>query len=451
MKILHVTFGLPPYANGGLPLYVDHLATRQTAVGHSVIILEPGSLIPQKPTIKKVHNKTHTVYRVYPALPVANNFGVSEPEAYMTPINPSIYHNFLQKINPDIIHVHSIMGIHKDFFTTAKSLGIKLIMTTHDYYGIDLRANFVDSDGNIYLDRNPKKTANRNHGKGLSHKKQLILQTSFYKRIKNCNFLSIVRSKQRNKLKYRHSTQTLPPNIINAYTDLLEYYDEILAQIDFFIFNSSISSDIYKQFIPNIKGKIIHPTSQTHTEKYSKSITKKQNKIEKVIYIGRVEKYKGVDILVDAMQHFPQIQCFLYGDDYSKYETTNIHNMGTFCHKDIQKILSDADLLIMPSRYYETFAFPVLEALEAGIPVLVSSHVGAKDLVEGAPIQAIFEPTKENLYECMNNAQDEQKLKKYRAWIQDHQSSFISDQHDKNIEAVYHKVLSEPIQGSERN
>lgn len=157
MKILHVTFGLPPYASGGLPLYVDYLATEQEKAGHSVFILEPGSLISRKPIIKKIRSTKHVVYRVCPALPVANNFGVPNPQKYITPIDSTIYQNFLQKINPDIIHIHSIMGIHKEFFMTAKKIGMKLVMTAHDYYGIDLRANFVDSDGNIYLDRNPKK------------------------------------------------------------------------------------------------------------------------------------------------------------------------------------------------------------------------------------------------------------------------------------------------------
>ena len=40
-----------------------------------------------------------------------------------------------------------------------------------------------------------------------------------------------------------------------------------------------------------------------------------------------------------------------------------------------------ADLLVAPSIWYETFGFTVLEALSYGVPVIVSDHVGAKDIV----------------------------------------------------------------------
>lgn len=268
------------------------------------------------------------------------------------------------------------------------------------------------------------------------------MQTNFYKRIKNCKVLAKIRHRQRTKIKCHQNIQALTPDIFQAYDNLLKYYDEILTQIDYFIFNSSITANIYKKFIPRVKGRIVHPVSGMRTKKYNNTSSGEHNTIERIAYIGRVERYKGVDILVDAMKNFPEIQCFLYGDDYSKYESPSIHNMGFFRHEDIQRILNNADLLIMPSRYYETFAFPVLEALKSGVPVLVSSHVGAKDLVKNAPVQVIFEPTKKSLCECIKNIQSKQNLEKYRAWIRDNQPNFTPEQHDKVIEEIYHEALS---------
>ena len=44
--------------------------------------------------------------------------------------------------------------------------------------------------------------------------------------------------------------------------------------------------------------------------------------------------------------------------------------------------MDDADCVILPSLWNETFGFTVLEALSYGVPVIVSSHVGAKDIVD---------------------------------------------------------------------
>ena len=52
-----------------------------------------------------------------------------------------------------------------------------------------------------------------------------------------------------------------------------------------------------------------------------------------------------------------------------------------FTHGELEKIMNEADMLVAPSIWYETFGFTVLEALSYGLPVIVSDHVGAKDIV----------------------------------------------------------------------
>lgn len=49
---------------------------------------------------------------------------------------------FLNTINPDIIHIHTLMGLPIEFIRAAKELKIKIIFTTHDYYGLCPKVNF---------------------------------------------------------------------------------------------------------------------------------------------------------------------------------------------------------------------------------------------------------------------------------------------------------------------
>ncbi len=53
-----------------------------------------------------------------------------------------------------------------------------------------------------------------------------------------------------------------------------------------------------------------------------------------------------------------------------------------YLYGQLEEIFGDTDLLVVPSRCYETFGFTVLEALSYGVPVLVSENVGAKDLLD---------------------------------------------------------------------
>ena len=56
-------------------------------------------------------------------------------------------------------------------------------------------------------------------------------------------------------------------------------------------------------------------------------------------------------------------------------------NEEGFSQPELKDIFSNADVLVAPSVWYETFGFTVLEALSYGVPVIVSDHVGAKDIV----------------------------------------------------------------------
>lgn len=58
-----------------------------------------------------------------------------------------------------------------------------------------------------------------------------------------------------------------------------------------------------------------------------------------------------------------------------------------YTYADLESIFDETDALIAPSVWYETFGYTVLEALSFGVPVIVSSTVGAKDMIpEGCGI-----------------------------------------------------------------
>lgn len=52
-----------------------------------------------------------------------------------------------------------------------------------------------------------------------------------------------------------------------------------------------------------------------------------------------------------------------------------------YSYDQLEKIMDESDVVITPSIWYETFGFTVLEALSYGVPVIISDHVGAIDIV----------------------------------------------------------------------
>ena len=57
-------------------------------------------------------------------------------------------------------------------------------------------------------------------------------------------------------------------------------------------------------------------------------------------------------------------------------------------YDQLGNIMNETDVVITPSIWYETFGYTVLEALSYGVPVIVSDHVGAKDIIpDGAGLE----------------------------------------------------------------
>lgn len=139
MKIVHYMFGLPPVRTGGLFRYAIDLATEQQRLGAEVILLVPGCIRTHSSRVS-IHYwrkwNSLSCYRINNPLYIPNGYGIVDPASYMCPCDKSVYADWLAKVSPDIIHMHSLMGIHAEFLEAAKEAHIPILYTTHDYFGL---------------------------------------------------------------------------------------------------------------------------------------------------------------------------------------------------------------------------------------------------------------------------------------------------------------------------
>ncbi len=109
-----------------------------------------------------------------------------------------------------------------------------------------------------------------------------------------------------------------------------------------------------------------------------------------ILWVGRLEKLKGVDILLSAAAqlHRRDYTILLVGGDeragrlraeleaQAAYEgiAANVRFTGAVAHADLPTYYSAADVCVQPS-YYESFGLVAVEAMACGTPV-VASRVG---------------------------------------------------------------------------
>tara|TARA_B100001964_G_scaffold235525_1_gene295746 strand:- start:3276 stop:4412 length:1137 start_codon:yes stop_codon:yes gene_type:complete len=115
----------------------------------------------------------------------------------------------------------------------------------------------------------------------------------------------------------------------------------------------------------------------------------KKGKISDLLYFGRIEHEKGIDILLksfaNVFQKFSDLKLHIIGEgnymDLSKRLckeldiSDNVIYYGWKEKHEIQEFMSNCDLCILPSRI-ESFGLTMAEAMAAGIPV-ISTKAGA--------------------------------------------------------------------------
>ncbi len=111
-----------------------------------------------------------------------------------------------------------------------------------------------------------------------------------------------------------------------------------------------------------------------------------------ILFLGRLAKRKGVDVLIDAMARLPSARCIIAGagDERSALEaqinrlnlSDRVDLVGRVDGADKIWLLQNSRCIAMPSRVWEAFPLVLIEAFAAGKPVVGSAVPGIADLIE---------------------------------------------------------------------
>jgi rhamnosyl/mannosyltransferase len=104
----------------------------------------------------------------------------------------------------------------------------------------------------------------------------------------------------------------------------------------------------------------------------------------KALFIGRLARYKGVDVLLRALERVPDLRLDIVGAGpegprlktltQALALTDRVRFFGEYPDEDLPRRMAEADFLVLPSvSVEEMFGLVVLEAMAAGRPVITSA------------------------------------------------------------------------------
>ncbi|MGH7156696.1 MAG: glycosyltransferase family 4 protein [Candidatus Saccharimonadales bacterium] len=155
--------------------------------------------------------------------------------------------------------------------------------------------------------------------------------------------------------------------------------------------NNHIDSRLVEniKYIPNgVDLKLYHPPK--------KRLPLNGPDTKTVVYVGRLEDRKGVDLLIKAfaelVKEMPHVYLTIAGEGKQRrqledlVETEKIENvnfLGFVSDEQKRHLMGNADLVCSPAMYGESFGIVPLEAMAMGAPVIAGNNIGYKVVVKG--------------------------------------------------------------------
>ncbi len=116
------------------------------------------------------------------------------------------------------------------------------------------------------------------------------------------------------------------------------------------------------------------------------------------LFVGRLERIKGLDDVIPAFRDFPEADLLIAGDgEYTDTlraraeGITNVRFLGRVAMESLRALYRDAVALIVPSVCFETFGIIIIEAFQQGTPVLARRIGPFPEIVEAAGGGMLFD------------------------------------------------------------
>lgn len=257
----------------------------------------------------------------------------------------------LHEYAPDIVHFHNMFALSLSMIDDCIQLKIPVVLTLHDYWGICPRNLLIKEDGSLCDEKDAR--CLMCHG-------NLILEDGATISLQERN-LQIMR--------YYNKVNLL----ISPSRYLSEKYTERgLDRETIKVISNGIETGVFK--------------------KYKKT----KSNILRFGYVGQIIWHKGIENLLKSMDFLTTLEknkmsLLIVGSgeeiflDYCKQSAKKINFikfLGKINHKDMPKIFSSIDILIVPSIWPENLPCTILEAMASGTPVIASDLGGIPELID---------------------------------------------------------------------
>jgi glycosyltransferase involved in cell wall biosynthesis len=446
LKIVQVVHSFPPHNIAGTEVYTRNLSCalsrkHKVFVFHRINDKEQDEFVV---TSRQEHGlQIHTINNTFRR---CDSFEMT----YDNPLITKAFEKILDEVRPDVIHIQHLLFLSVGMIDVAKARGIPVVFTPHDYWMICPLGQFLKNNTEI-CERHTVFDCMKCMKYHLNLRKDVMavywslrtfLPDTLVQIVKNA-YLALARVFLAGKREQHHQIEQRRERLLRAarQVDLFLAPSQFMRQM---LVGNGIPEE-QVQALP-LGFDVSRPTSAKK---------KSENGAVRFIFIGTLLPSKGVHVLIDAFNgiHEQNAELRIYGREavYKGLEyylkkvkemprNPHIHFMGGFNNEDVGEIFSQADVLVVPSIWYENFPLVIQEAFLSKTPVIASRMGGIPELIEDGVNGLLFDAgdsgqLKEKLRFAIKEPGFLQKAAQKMPIVK------TMEEHVADIESIYRRLL----------
>lgn len=242
-------------------------------------------------------------------------------------------------------------------------------------------------------------------------------------------------------------SQSLMKAVTPYLKSVLKYVDDITAVSEAAAEYIGTLTDQPITIVPNGIDLTKYKFRATDTDKPKKMI----------LYIGRLERRKGVKYLLRAYDYLltqrDDVELVIAGDgpDRLKLEAMvddlqlpHVSFLGYVSEAEKQQLLATADVFCSPAIFGESFGIVLLEAIASGVPVVAGNNPGYTSVLQGVGALSLVKPQdSEDFGRRLNTFLGEPAVRKlWRDWAKVYVKQFAYPTVVKQYQEAYEAAMS---------
>lgn len=353
----------------------------------------------------------HVTWRVHGGLPVVelvNNWACgSFEDTYRPPLIGDRIAHVLRAVQPDIVHIHSLLNLSFDLPAMARARGIPIVATLHDYALVCPSGGqrIHRAEQHVCVEIDTDRCVRCFQGSAWADQISFGRLTAIVRAPGAVRSAAVAAARRFPGLAGRLARAARRAPLLQlTKRDVdarLAAARRLFDDVDLFV---APSSSIAAEFLRLGVGAGKLRVSDYGFVPLTPRPRSRQHGPLRVGYVGTLVWHKGVHALIDAVRGLQPADCELkiFGDpdvdrEYSaglrvRAADLPIAFMGAFDREGVADAYSQIDVLVVPSLWLENSPLVIHEAFMAGVPVVGARIGGIVDLVQDGVNGLLYDP-----------------------------------------------------------